>query len=93
MDNPPALFTADLRRSPRRSLEVPITLRVENARVEGTTDNLSGVGLMFFAEEPLRVTVEYVDCDGTPRVQRGNLVRTQKMTERTTGFAIEFDPE
>jgi hypothetical protein len=93
MDNQHALSAADLRCSPRRSLEVPIRLRVENAVIQGTTDNLSGIGLMFFAAEPLRVTVEFVDCDGIARVQSGKLVRTQKMTERTTGFAIEFDPE
>jgi len=54
---------------------------------------VSGVGLMFFADEPLRVRVEFADSDGTVRVHTGRLVRTQKMTERTTGFAIEFDPE
>jgi hypothetical protein len=92
MDQHPPVSLANNRRAPRRPLEVPIVLRVESTAVHGTTDNVSSVGLMFFAAEPLRVTVEYVDCDGTPRVQRGKLVRTQKMTERTTGFAIEFDP-
>jgi len=93
MDDPPVTSPAEQRRAPRRALEVPITLTVENATVRGVTDNVSGVGLMFFADEPLRVRVEFADSDGTVRVHTGRLVRTQKMTERTTGFAIEFDPE
>ena len=36
---------------------------------------------------------QFADSDGTVRAHTGRLVRTQKMTERTTGFAIEFDPE
>ena len=79
------------RREPRRPLEVPITMRVDSPVLGGTTDNVSGVGVMFFAEEPLRVQVEFEE-DGRRRVLSGRLVRTQKMSDAITGFAVEFDP-
>jgi hypothetical protein len=93
MERLPAPFTAEQRRSARRSLEVPIRMSVTGGVVRGTTDNVSGVGLMFFAEEPLRVQVEFEDADGIVRLHTGRLVRTQKITASTTGYAIEFDPE
>lgn len=90
MDPLPAAHVADQRRAPRRALEVPIRLRVVGEGVSGITDNVSGVGLMFFAEEPLRVAVE-LELDGQPVTCTGRLVRAQKMSETTTGYAVEFD--
>ena len=91
MEPKPATFSADLRRSNRRALEVSIRMTVDSESVTGITDNLSNVGVMFFCQEPLRVTVEFEE-DGVKCVRTGKLVRTQKMSERTTGFAVEFDP-
>jgi len=90
MDPLPAIHTAEERRAPRRSLEVPIRLRVLGEGVSGVTDNVSGVGLMFFAEEPLRVAVE-LELDGRRVTCTGRLVRAQKMSATTTGYAVEFD--
>lgn len=87
----PDIHTADLRRSPRRAIEAPIRMRIASETLAGIADNISEVGLMFFAEEPLRVVIE-VEEDGEVREYTGSLVRAQKMSERSTGFAIEFDP-
>lgn len=88
----PATETAEQRRAPRRPIEAPIRMRIENEILEGVSDNISGVGLMFFAEEPVRVVIE-VEENGALRRYKGRLVRAQRMTEDTTGYAIEFDPE
>jgi hypothetical protein len=90
MEPLPAIHIADQRRAPRRALEVPIRLRVVGQGVAGITDNVSGVGLMFFTDEPLRVVVE-LEQDGRSVSYAGRLVRAQKMSATTTGFAIEFD--
>jgi hypothetical protein len=45
---------------------------------------------MFFTDEPLRVAVE-LELDGRLVTYTGRLVRAQKMSATTTGFAIEFD--
>jgi len=90
MDPLPAIHTADQRRASRRPLEVPIRLRVVGEGVSGVTDNVSGVGLMFFADEPLRVAVE-LELDGRLVTYTGRLVRAQKMSATTTGYAVEFD--
>ena len=89
---PAATNTSDERRSPRRALEAPIRMRVISGELQGVSDNLSAVGIMFFAEEPLLVAVE-VEEDGEIREYTGRLVRAQKMSEHSTGFAIEFDPK
>ena len=90
MDPLPAVHIADQRRAARRPLEVPIRLRVLGEGLTGTTDNLSEVGVMFFAEEPLRVEVE-LEVDGKRVTYTGRLVRAQKMSATNTGFAVEFD--
>ena len=84
-------FTEDARRDERRAVEAPVRMRIEAAELEGLSDNISAVGLMFFTEQPLRVVVE-VEVDGQPRSFRGRLVRAQKMSAEATGYAIEFDP-
>ncbi len=87
----PATHTTDLRRAPRRPVAAPIRMRVESETLEGVSENISGVGLMFFADAPLRVTIE-VEEEGATRSYSGRLVRAQKMSESSTGYAIEFDP-
>ena len=67
-------------------------MRVENPEIQGVTDNLSKVGMLFFSQEPVRVTLE-VDEEGTTQRYTGKLVRVQRMKETSTGFAVEFDDE
>lgn len=84
--------TADQRRIDRRALEAPVRMRIETQELRGQSENLSRAGLLFFSEEPLKVTVE-VDEPGGPRTYRGRLIRVQRMSEHSTGLAVEFDPE
>ena len=88
----PATHTADQRRSPRRPVEAPVRMTLDAGALAGVSDNVSGIGLMFFSEEPLRVTVELQE-DGETKTYQGRLVRAQRMNETTTGYAIEFDPQ
>ncbi len=87
----PAVPVADQRRSERRALEVPVRLCVTSGTVGGMTDNVSSVGLMFFSDEPLRVEVE-LEEGGLLQRFSGRLVRVQRMSETTTGYAVELDP-
>ncbi len=82
----------DKRQNVRQALEAPVLMRIETENVEGVSDNASSAGIMFFTDDPLRVTVEVSEPDGL-RTYRGRLVRVQRMSETNTGLAIEFDEE
>ncbi len=82
----------DKRQNIRQALEAPVLMRIETESLEGVSDNASSAGIMFFTDEPIRVTVEVSEPDG-PRTYRGRLVRVQRMSETNTGLAIEFDEE
>lgn len=84
--------TADQRRSNRKDLEAPVTMHLETQQLAGLTDNISKAGLLFFTDEPVRVTVEVSDAAGT-RTLHGRLIRLQRMSETATGLAVEFDAE
>ncbi len=84
--------TADQRRTDRRPSEVPVRMRLETSLLPGVSDNISRAGLLFFSDEPVRVTVEVQELTGT-RIYRGRLIRLQRMSETSTGLAVEFDPE
>ena len=84
--------TADQRRTNRKAVEAPVRMSLETSALHGISDNISRAGLLFFTDEPLRVTVE-VKEPGGPRTYRGRLIRLHRMSETSTGLAIEFDPE
>jgi hypothetical protein len=84
--------TSDQRRTNRKDVEAPVTMRLETDQLAGLTDNISRAGLLFFTDEPLRVTVEVEDAAGR-RTLRGRLIRLQRMNDTATGLAVEFDPE
>ncbi len=86
----PLNSTAEQRRADRDELEAPIRMRLETDYIAGQSDNISRVGLMFFTDEPLRVSVEVTE-KGERKTYRGRLVRVQRMNETNTGLAIEFD--
>lgn len=84
--------TTDRRQNARRAVVAQVKMSLDQPQIEGVTDNISRVGLLFFSQEPVRVTVEVVEEDGV-KTYAGRLVRAQRMKETSTGFAIEFDPE
>jgi len=91
MKDPESTGTTDQRHLTRQSLDAAVTMRLETTRLAGLGDNISRAGLLFFTEEPLRVTVEVEDAEGS-RTFRGRLIRLQRMSESSTGLAVEFEP-
>ncbi|MEQ1895344.1 MAG: PilZ domain-containing protein [Planctomycetota bacterium] len=92
MNNGENTSTADQRRTDRRALEAPVRMRLETRELVGQSENLSRAGLLFFSDEPLRVAVDVQEPGGV-RTYTGRLIRVQRMSESSTGLAIEFDPE
>lgn len=88
--DPSAQETAEQRRADRRALEAPVRMRIDSDGLEGMSDNFSSAGIMFFTDEPIRVTVEVSDPNG-PQTYSGRIVRVQRMNDSNTGLAIEFD--
>jgi hypothetical protein len=84
--------TSDQRRTNRKSLDAPVTLRIESASVEGQGENISLAGMHIFTDQPLRVTVDVHEAGGK-RSYQGRLIRVDRMSESNLGLAILFDPE
>ncbi|HVS19866.1 MAG TPA: PilZ domain-containing protein [Planctomycetota bacterium] len=87
-DPPPGV--GERRASARAGPSLPLSITVENPTLSGRSDNLSQAGVFFFSSERLRVRVEY-DEDGRRRSRSGWLVRVQRMSSETSGYAVEFD--
>ena len=92
MTDRPSAELDEKRLASRHALEAPVVMHIETETLEGMSDNASSAGIMFFTDQPLRVSVEVVGPDGS-RTHRGRLVRVQRMNETNTGLAIEFDEE
>jgi hypothetical protein len=78
------------RRALRRDADLVLRVQVDAVELGGRAENLSQAGVFFFSQGALRVTVE-IDQDGERRQYPGQLVRVERMSEETTGYAIEFD--
>jgi len=78
------------RRALRRDADLVLRVQVEAQELGGRVENLSQAGVFFFSPAALRVTVA-IEQDGERREHSGQLVRVERMSEDTTGFAIEFD--
>ena len=74
----------------RSSTSCPMRITLVQPRFEGRAENLSNAGVFFFSPDRLQVSVE-IEQDGEVQVHSGVLVRVQRMSEETTGYAIEFD--
>ena len=84
--------TADQRRTNRRALEARVDMRIETSALTGQSDNISRAGLLFYSEQPIRVAVEVAEENGS-RTYHGRLIRLQRISDSSTGLAIEFDAE
>jgi hypothetical protein len=67
-------------------------MHIETSVLAGQSDNISRAGILFYSDQPVRVTVELVEPSG-PRTYRGRLIRLQRMCESSTGLAVEFDAD
>jgi len=84
--------TADQRRTHRRALEAQVSMRLETSTLNGQSDNISRAGLLFYSDQPIRVSVEVAEVGG-PRTYHGRLIRLQRISDSSTGLAIEFDAD
>lgn len=75
----------------RRATRAPLEVRLETLAIEGVCDNLSENGVFFTSQERLRVRVHLTDAEGVARELTGHLVRVQRMSAESTGYAIELD--
>ena len=82
--------TGDRRRTERIDVRTPVRMRVVNGTLTGETSNLSSVGVLFYSREPLQVSIE-VGEGANRRTFTGQLVRLQRVSESSHGFAVEFD--
>ena len=92
MQDRDSVGTTDQRRTDRRALEAGVTMRFETSQLVGQSDNISRAGILFYSDQPVRVTIELSDPSG-PRTYRGRLIRLQRMSESNTGLAVEFDAD
>ena len=92
MQDRDSVGTTDQRRTNRRALEAGVTMRIETSVLAGQSDNISRAGILFYSEQPVRVTVELADANGA-RTYHGRLIRLQRMSESSTGLAVEFDAD
>jgi hypothetical protein len=78
------------RRSTRRDADLHLTVRLDTHELQGQAENISTAGVFFFSREQLKVTVR-IEQDGHAQSYDGKLVRVERLSPETTGFAIEFD--
>jgi hypothetical protein len=85
--------TTDLgerRRGNRRESRGTVQVTVETRELAGELENVSPSGVLFLSEDAVRVVIEFTDR-GTVEKRSGRLVRAQRMSGDTVGWAVEFD--
>lgn len=82
----------DRRRKPRRDSDLLLEVRLDPKALAGRAENVSSGGVFFFVHEPVQVTVTFLE-DGQRKSHVGRLVRAERLSAETTGFAVEFVPE
>lgn len=78
------------RRASRRDADVHLEVQIDSESIHGQAENISAAGVFFFSRDPLKVTVKLHD-GVTSQSYSGKLVRVERLSQETTGFAIEFD--
>jgi len=84
-------YPDEKRAEPRTESHQSVRLKIDSADLTGACENISGVGVLFFTDDTLQVTVELEEADGRKVTRTGRLVRVQRMSLDNTGFAVEFD--
>lgn len=87
-----AVAADDRRRNNRRTSEVSLRVEVAAREINGRAENISQAGVFFFSSDCLRVSV-HMEQDGETRTYPGRIVRVERLSDESTGFAIEFDRE
>lgn len=87
-----AISESDRRRAPRHAVHLPVTVQLPPQPLNGTSADVSDVGVMFVTDEPLQVTVR-IERGGRILERIGRVVRTQQLGAVSTAIAIEFEEE
>lgn len=86
----PNTSVGERRRATRRDSDVQLEIQLDAATLRGQAENISTAGVFFFSTDPLTVRVRIRDS-ASSRDYTGKLVRVERMSSDTTGYAIEFD--
>ena len=81
---------SDRRRASRRDSDIQLEVQLDPSAIRGQAENISTAGVFFFSRDPLNVTVKIHDADSS-QTYTGKLVRVERLSPETTGYAIEFD--
>ncbi|MBX3461741.1 MAG: PilZ domain-containing protein [Planctomycetes bacterium] len=87
MAEPTDTTTTDQRRALRTPFDASVAIDLDAARIEGSGENLSAVGVFFTAVGPIPVTVHLAGRAGGIR---GELVRCESMGDGRLGLAVRF---
>jgi hypothetical protein len=90
MTRPPTSASTDRRVAERVATRRNVRLLFDAGPVPGPSANVSRDGLYFFAEGPIRITIE-VEGKSTPVQVRGRLVRAESLNPTSLGIAVRFD--
>lgn len=90
--NPAPPPDGDRRRKQRRDSDLLLEIRLDPKALAGRAENISSGGVFFFVHEPVAVTVTFIE-DGQRKSHTGRLVRAERLSPETTGFAVEFPQE
>jgi hypothetical protein len=82
--------SSERRRDDRRPTRGAVRVSIETRELAGESENVSTSGVLFLSGDALRVVIEFADRGRTER-RTGRLVRAQRMTDQTIGWAVEFD--
>lgn len=80
------------RRANRRDSdsEIQLEIQLDASTLRGQAENISTAGVFFFSNDPLSVRVRIRDS-ASSKDYTGKLVRVERLSQETTGYAIEFD--
>jgi len=86
----PSTSVGERRRAVRRDTDLQLEIEIDTRSLQGQAENISAAGVFFFSGQPLQVTVHIRDSAST-QTCTGRLVRVERLSQETTGYAIEFD--
>lgn len=89
MGSPRSRGVGERRQSTRVARPGKVHVHVDAVDLTGETENLSATDMLFYADQPLAVTVE-IEEGGALRRVSGRLVRVEPMQGDRSGWAIEF---
>ena len=85
-----ATDVSERRSDTRQHADAEIRVEVSTDKFGGRAENLSQAGVFFFSGDKMRVQVEFEE-EGKVQTRTGHLVRVERLSQDTIGYAIEFE--